>query len=140
LENNLKRIEYGSVSPDVFMKDIEKSIFNIVNTHKETPSEYKGIFGSSVGEIVGTYPRCKKDVLEKPKVYPCSSEYGFVLFKDNKFFTSQKSKLTKTMVKQFLDTGSTHVTNFVSSKTGKKYSADVLLDDNVTGYANFKIR
>ena len=140
-ENKLKRMERGQVSPASFMTEINQSISNVVTTYSEAPAKYKELFGSSSssGEIVGTCLRCKKDVVEKAKVYSCIEECGFVLFKDNKLLSSQKSKLTKTMVQELLSKGSTFVKNLVSSKTGKKYSATLVLVDDGTGYPGLKM-
>ncbi|MCL1995063.1 MAG: DNA topoisomerase 3 [Defluviitaleaceae bacterium] len=140
-ENNLKRMERGEVSVDSFMGNINESVATIIANYSTVATENKNLFGTSnpraTGEVIGMCPRCKKDVKETPKAYSC--ECGFALFKDNKFFTSQKSKFTKDIAKNLLKDGSVFVDNFVSAKTGKKYSATVRLKDEGSGYPNFEL-
>jgi DNA topoisomerase-3 len=94
--------------------------------------------GSDEKESFGACPRCGKPVVETPRAYSCSfgSECGFALWKDNKFLSGAKKKLTGSMVKSLLKTGSVSVKG-LTAKSGKKYDCTVVLED--TGkYVNLK--
>lgn len=137
-ENNLKRMERGEVSPQAFMSEVMQTVENTIST-QATPTE-KNLFGTATGggqgEVVGTCSHCKKEVRENSKAYSCSC--GFVIFKDNKFFTSNGSKLTKTMAKQLITKGVT-TAEFISKKTGKPYAVNIHLAYDGTGYPKFNM-
>ena len=64
---------------------------------------------------------------------------GFVLWKNDHFWTSRKKELTKKMTADLLKNGRTTVKGMWSEKTGKTYDAAVLLDDTGGKYINFKL-
>ena len=131
-ENNLKRMERGEVAPDAFMEAVYTAVETTITTHE--PLADKNLFPSAggTGEVLGSCPKCKKDMRETPKAFSCAC--GFAIFKADKFFASQGSQVTKTLVKALLAKGQAPVTNFVSSKTGKGYSCTVVLSTTDTNY------
>ena len=138
-ENNLKRMERGEVEQESFMSSIESFVKEVVDKYN-SPENTNPFASTSAGEIIGACPRCKAGVFENSKAYSCrTKDCGFVLFKDNRFFASQKKKFTKDMAKQLLTDGFTYVTGFTSAKTDKKYNATVILDDKGEGYPGFKL-
>ena len=138
-ENNLKRMERGEVEQESFMSGIENFVKEVVDKYN-SPENTNPFASTSTGEIMGACPRCKANVFENSKAYSCrTKDCGFVLFKDNKFFASQKKKFTKDMAKQLLTDGFTYVTGFTSAKTDKKYNATVILDNKGEGYPGFKL-
>jgi DNA topoisomerase-3 len=141
-ENHLKRIERGDLSADDLMVSINKFVSDLVKTHTAPADEHKALFPSNrqSGEITGKCPRCQNNVTERPKGFFCENKgCKFGLFKDNKFFTSQKKTITKEIAAALLSEGRVFVSGFVSEKTKKPYNATVILDDKGEGYAGFKI-
>jgi len=146
-ENDLKRLERGEVSADGFMKSINAFIAEVINTYGNASIE-NNPFGSGgsrngYGEIIGICPRCGGSVTESPKAFSCehtrSKKCGFALWKDNKWFASQGKKITKTITASLVKDGKVFIKDLKSQKSGKTYSATVVLDDNKDGYTNFKL-
>ena len=54
----------------------------------------------------------------------------FVLWKDSKFFSAKKKKLTKSAAASLLKEGRVKLTGCWSEKTGKTYDATVILEDD----------
>ena len=137
-EKKLKAIELGELSAEEFMEEITGLIKNLVDTYEVVkgseqlfPSKYKPI---------GNCPRCGKEVVDMKKSYSCTDKScGFVLWKDNKFFTLKKKTLTEKITIDLLTTGKTKLTGCYSEKTGKTYNCIVLLDDTGGKYVNFKL-
>ena len=106
---------------------------------------YEVIKGSDVlfpstQEAIGKCPRCGNDVIENKKGFCCLSKTcGFALWKDNKFFTAKKKKLTKTIAVELLKNGKAKLTWCYSEKAGKTYDAVVLLEDTGGKYVNFTL-
>jgi DNA topoisomerase-3 len=98
--------------------------------------------GSQERVVVGKCPRCGGDVIELDKSFACSNykEKGcnFALWKENKFFQSMRSKITKAIAIDLLRHGKAPVNDLYSAKKDKTFSAIVVLDDNGE-YANFKL-
>jgi DNA topoisomerase-3 len=141
-ENHFKRIERGEMTADDFMIAIGRFVGDTVKTHNKAFDEHKALFPSNrpSGEVIGNCPRCGGSITEAPKGYFCNNKScKFGLFKDNKFFTSQKKTLTKEIAKTLLAEGRVFVSGLVSSKTGKPYNATVILDDKGDGYPSFKM-
>jgi len=141
-ENHLKRIERGEMSERDFMISINKFVGGLVQTNGRPNPEYAALFPSDhpTGEVVGKCPRCGSDVRESPKGFFCGNRAcKFGLWKDNKFFTSQKKTLTIDIARALLKEGRASVSGLVSKKTGKPYGATVLLDDKGDGYPGFKL-
>jgi DNA topoisomerase-3 len=137
-EEKLKRIENGQLSPDSFMKDISQMTISLIET-------YEAIQGSDVlfpstQEVIGKCPRCGNNVAENKKGFCCLNKAcGFALWKDSKFFTAKKKKLTKAIAIELLKNGKANLKGCYSEKTGKTYDAIVLLDDTGCQYVNFTI-
>jgi len=101
-------------------------------------------------EIIGVCPRCGKPVYEGKRNFYCSGykdnpPCGFVLWKDDRFFSAKKKELTKRIASILLEDGRVKMTGLYSEKAGKTYDAVVLLaDTNPRGgnggkYVNFKL-
>jgi len=144
-ENALKRMERGEVTADGFMKSINAFISEVISTYGNATSEHAQLFGGpkgGSGEIIGVCPRCGGNVAESPKAFSCehtrSKKCGFTLWKDNKWFASQGKKITKAIATALVKDGKIFIKDLKSQKSGKTYSATVVLDDNKDGYTNFK--
>ena len=76
-------------------------------------------------------PRCGEDVVENKKGFFCENrECRFALWKDSKFFSAKRKKLTKAIAAALLNQGQVKLTGCYSEKTGKTYNATVVLEDN----------
>ena len=66
-------------------------------------------------------------------------EERFALWKDNRFFSSKKKSITKSVAAALLKEGRISMSGLYSEKTGKTYDAEVILDDTGGKYVNFKL-
>ena len=141
-ENHLKRIERGELSADDFMIAINRFVADTVKSHSTIPDELKALFPSDGvgGEVIGKCPRCGGDVAESPKGFFCDNKVcKFAIWKNSKYFTSKKVKLTKDIVIAFLTEGRIFMSGLFSEKSGKTYNATIILDDKADGYPSFKM-
>jgi DNA topoisomerase-3 len=142
-ENNLKRMERGEVTATGFMKSINDFVAEVVRTNKSAPADNSNLFVGGSGEIIGLCPRCGGSVAESPKAFSCENARNkacaFILWKENKFFVSQGKKITKGVATQLVENGRVYIPDLKSQKTGKKYGATILLEDNKEGYVGFKL-
>ncbi|MCL2798602.1 MAG: hypothetical protein FWD58_11260 [Firmicutes bacterium] len=83
---------------------------------------------------------------ESAKGFFCDSHFcGFKLWKDSKFWTAKRKKLTAAIVTALLKDGRVALKGLYSEKSGKTYDAMVILDDanprggERDGYVNFKM-
>ena len=77
---------------------------------------------------------------EGRKNFYCSDRScRFVLWKDDRFWTSRKKELTRKMAGDLLKKGRTSVKGMWSEKKGAAYDAVVVLDDTGEKYVRFKL-
>ena len=77
---------------------------------------------------------------EGKKGFFCDNrDCAFALWKDNKFFTSKKKTITKSVAVALLKEDCISISGLYSEKTGKTYDAVVVLDDTGDKYVNFKL-
>ncbi|MPM86872.1 DNA topoisomerase 3 [bioreactor metagenome] len=137
-EEKLKRIENGQISPDSFMNDISQMTKSLIETYEALQGS--DVLFPSAQEVIGKCPRCGNNVAENKKGFCCLNKTcGFALWKDSKFFTAKKKKITKTIAIELLKNGKANLNGCYSEKTGKTYDAIVLLDDSGDKYVNFKL-
>lgn len=136
-ENALSLMAQGKFTSQQFMVDIEKLVDDIIGVAKESVDESK--VSRNGGEVIGTCPRCGKNVVVTPKAYSCEDRNcGFVIWKNDKFFEKARKPLTKEMAASLIKNGKIAVKGLYSEKSGKNYDATVCLDD--TGkYVNYKL-
>ena len=137
-EDGLARMAQGKIKPNDFMREVDELIRGIINEAKNNVDTSK--IAQKDREVVGKCPRCGKDVCDMKLAYSCvdRNDCNFVLWKDNKFFQYAKKTFTKEIAAALLKDGKVKVDGFISAKTGKPYSATVVLDDNGQ-YANIKL-
>lgn len=142
-ENKLKQIEEGKLSGNLFLQEINELMQNIVKTYEaigdgfpdHTPKQMMGM-----AEEVGKCPRCGEGVVEKEKGFFCfGKQCGFVIWRQNKFFTSKKVEVTRKLVKELLKDKKVYLKGCYSPKTGKTYNGTAVLDDTGGQYVNFKM-
>ena len=136
-ENALSLMAQGKFTSQQFMVDIEKLVDDIIGVAKESVDESK--VSRNGGEVIGTCPRCSKNVVVTPKAYSCEDRNcGFVIWKNDKFFEKSRKPLTKEMAASLIKNGKISVKGLYSEKSGKNYDATVCLDD--TGkYVNYRL-
>lgn len=136
-ENALSLMAQGKFTSQQFMVDIEKLVDDIIGVAKESVDESK--VSQNGGEVIGTCPRCGKNIVVTPKAYSCEDRNcGFVIWKNDKFFEKARKPLTKEMAASLIKNGKIAVKGLYSEKSGKNYDATVCLDD--TGkYVNYKL-
>ena len=142
-ESMLKQVEHGELSATSFMDQIANMSRTLVKEHTAPEERFVDLFPSSRGtthEAVGVCPRCGAPVYEGKKGFFCDNrECSFALWKDNRFFSSKKKSITKSVAAALLKEGRISMSGLYSEKTGKTYDAEVILDDTGGKYVNFKL-
>ena len=142
-ESMLKQVERGEVSAEAFMEGIADMSRALVKNHTAPEERFAGLFPDAKGngcEAVGTCPRCGGTVYEGKKGFFCDNrDCSFVLWKDNKFFSSKKKTITKSVAAALLKEGRISISGLYSEKTGRNYDSVVILDDTGGKYVNFKL-
>ena len=140
-ENILMQIERKSADAEDFMRDITDMVTTLIKDNASVSETEKERFaGSRPGrEAVGKCPRCGSPVYEGQKNFYCSDkDCHFSIWKESKFLTSMKKKVTKSMAASLLKDGRVFVKGLYSQKKDKEFDAYLVLDD--TGeYVNFKL-
>ena len=138
-EQKLTEIARGGADPDTFMDGIRTMIRELVSTYSCISEDGKKLFAPEK-EVIGNCPRCGKPVYEGKKNFFCSDRAcGFVLWKNDRFWTSRRKELTKKMAADLLKKGRTNVRGMWSEKKQAAYDAAVILDDTGGRYINFKL-
>ena len=140
-ENILMQIEKKTADASVFMRDITDMVSELVKENSLVPEGEKERFAGSrkEREALGKCPRCGSPVYEGQKNYYCSNrDCHFSIWKESKFLSSMKKKVTKSMAVSLLKSGKVFVKGLYSQKKDKEFDAYLVLDD--TGeYVNFKL-
>ena len=138
-EQKLTEIARGGADPDTFMDGICTMVQEIVSTYSCISEDGKKLFAPEK-EVIDTCPRCGQSVYEGKNNFACSDRScGFVLWKNDRFWTSRKKELTKKMATDLLKKGRTNVKGMWSEKKQATYDAAVILDDTGGKYINFKL-
>lgn len=142
-ESMLKQVEHGELSATSFMDQIADMSRTLVKEHTAPEKRFADLFPSSretAHEAVGVCPRYGAPVYEGKKGFFCDNrECSFALWKDNRFFSSKKKSITKSVAAALLKEGRISMSGLYSEKTGKTYDAEVILDDTGGKYVNFKL-
>ena len=138
-EQKLTAIARGEGDPAAFMAGISEMTRELVKTYSHISEEGHKLFAPE-RETVGLCPRCGKPVYEGKKNFYCSDRScRFVLWKDDRFWTSRKKELTRKMAADLLKKGRISVRGMWSEKKGAAYDAVVVLDDTSEKYVRFKM-
>ena len=138
-EQKLTEVAKGNADPVGFLDGIQDMVRELVQTYSHISEEGQKLFAPEK-EVIGACPRCGKPVYEGKKNFSCSDRAcGFVLWKNDRFWTSRKKELTKKMAADLLKKGRTNVKGMWSEKKGSTYDAAVILDDTGGKYINFKL-
>jgi DNA topoisomerase-3 len=138
-EQRLTAIAKGEANPGEFLDGIRDMVRELVTTYSQVSEDGQKLFAPEK-EVLGSCPRCGKPVYEGKKNFSCSDRScGFVLWKNDRFWTSRKKELTKKMATDLLKKGHTNVKGMWSEKKDATYDAAVILDDTGGKYINFKL-
>ena len=138
-EQRLSAIAKGETDPGEFMEGIASMTRELVQTYSHISEDGQKLFAPEK-EVIGNCPRCGKPVYEGKKNFACSDRScTFVLWKNDRFWTSRKKELTKKMAADLLKKGRTNVKGMWSEKKGSTYDAAVILDDTGGKFINFKL-
>ena len=128
-ENMLKEIERGELSSEAFMAQISRMVSELVRDYE--PVSGAEILFPSGRPVVGKCPRCGGPVTESKTGFFCEHrDCRFGLWKDNRYLSAKHIILTKKMAEALLKDGRTFVSGMYSEKTGKSYSAYLVLTDD----------
>ena len=138
-EQRLSAIAKGEADPGQFMEGIRSMTRELIQTYSHISEDGQKLFAPEK-EVIGNCPRCGKPVYEGKKNFACSDRScTFVLWKNDRFWTSRKKELTKKMAADLLKKGRTSVRGMWSEKKGATYDAAVILDDTGGKFINFKL-
>ena len=112
----------------------------LIKKHNVHDNEFLKLFSVDGRDPIGTCPRCGAAVYENQKGFFCDNrDCSFALWKDNRFFSSKKKSITKSVAAALLKEGRIFVSGLCSENTGKTYDAIIILDDTGDKYVNFKL-
>lgn len=142
-EELLGMVERGELAPDNFMAGIVDMVRGLVRSYQNVPMAPSTL--SQTGRAaIGKCPRCGKNVVEGKKSFFCEGYHdtppcGFALWKNDRFFTSKRKELTKSIAAALLKNGRVAVKGLFSEKKGVTYDATVVLDDNGGKFVRYKL-
>ena len=126
-EWSLQKIEDGLLEPEAFLAEVQEMVTGLVSGF--TPVEDAEYLFPSNRPVVGTCPRCGREVTESPKGFFCENpRCRFALWRDNRFFTNKQFSLTKEKAQALLQHGEVFAEHLYSEKTGSYYDATIVLD------------
>ena len=138
-EQRLNEVAKGQASPEDFMDGIEAMAAELVRKYSHISEDGQKLFQPEK-ETVGLCPRCGKPVYEGKKNFACSDRAcQFVMWKNDRFWTSRRKEMTRKMAVDLLKKGRTSVKGMWSEKKGSTYDAVVILEDTGGKYVNFKL-
>ena len=126
-EWSLQKIEDGLLEPEGFLSEVQEMVKGLVADF--APVEDTEYLFPSNRPVVGTCPRCGREVTESPKGFFCENpRCRFALWRDNRFFTNKQFALTKEKAQALLQRGEVFAEHLYSEKTGSYYDATIVLD------------
>ena len=126
-EWSLQKIEDGLLEPEAFLSEVQEMVTELVAVF--VPVEDAEYLFPSNRPVVGTCPRCGREVTESPKGFFCENpRCRFALWRDNRFFTNKQFALTKEKAQALLQHGEVFAEHLYSEKTGSYYDATIVLD------------
>lgn len=128
-ETKLHCIEKGSATPDEFIANIEQFV-------KKLCSESSSSSALTLTSAICKCPKCGRDILDTPKAYSCQGgkgECNFVVWK-----TISKAKISLSQVKKLIENGKTDLIKGFVSKSGNKFEAYLILDNEQNVKFEFK--
>ena len=136
-EQRLKQIEHGEESSDVFMTDIRTMLLDL--KANVVPVKGAATLFPSQHDSVGDCPHCGEMVTESSKGFFCTNKgCRFAIWKNNKFLTGQMISVDRKLVQPLLKQGRAEIHNLLSKRTGKQYSATLVMECEENGSPRFR--
>ena len=121
------------------MRGIEEMTRGLIANYSQISEDAQQLFQKE-RVVIGKCPRCGEAVYEGKKNYYCGNRAcQFVMWKNDRFWTSRRKEMTRKMAADLLKKGHTSVKGMWSEKKGSTYDAVVILDDTGGKYVNFKL-
>ena len=117
----LKKVYHGEMTIDESVKMAENEIRQVFETDKNAGSGF-------YGDVIGTCPKCGKNVVRGRYSYACEDLPDKCDFKINLRILG--CPVPKEQAAKLLTNGKTDKMNFTSLKTGKVFSSSLKLDEN----------
>jgi DNA topoisomerase-3 len=141
IEKTLKDIENGQYDSKEFMSKMTAYIVKNIEEMKgsQIPAIKRPV------HIIGSCPKCGKNVIESEKAYSCegtrNKQCNFTLWKDDKFFKTFGKKLTETIATELVNKGKANVKGLKSpNKEDVTFDAVVHIQENKeSGFWNYKL-
>ena len=128
-EQKLHAIEQGQLTPAQFESGIGAFLSALIRDYR--PDESSDLLFGDSKTIIGKCPRCGFPVVERAKGFFCENrECRFALWKENKYFSAKRKKMTADLAEALLTDGKAPLKGCYSEKTGKTYDAIVLMEDD----------
>ena len=138
-ETELTAIAKGQADPEGFMAGIAEMTRGLIANYSQISEDAQKLFQAE-RVVIGKCPRCGESVYEGKKNYYCGNRScQFVMWKNDRFWTSRRKEMTRKMAADLLKKGRTSVKGMWSEKKDSTYDAVVILDDTGGKYVNFKL-
>ncbi len=137
-EEKLLKIERGEYSSEAFMAEIVEMVWNLVENYEVVKEA--GIIMPDAGKSIGRCPVCGADVIERSKSWSCGNrQCNFALWKDNHYFESIGKRMTETVARRLLKTGSVRLKDCYSKRLDKYFDATICMTWDNTGRVRFEM-
>ncbi|MBQ9348680.1 MAG: DNA topoisomerase III, partial [Oscillibacter sp.] len=142
-EERLQQVERGELAPEVFLSGIAAMVRDLVRSYDGKTPEPSPL-SQSWRPIVGTCPRCGRSVAEGKFSFHCSGYYDqppcmFAIWKDERFFTAKRKKVTRSLASTLLQHGRVRMTGLYSEKKDTTYDATVVMEDTGEKHLRFRL-
>lgn len=141
---SLKSVYRSEISVDECIQRTAVEIRSIFENGKniEVPSVQQA--SGNTFTSIGKCPMCGKDVVEGKNGYGCigyrdTPPCKFIIWKKSKYFDAIGLKLTKKLVVDFLKTGRSGPIKMISKKSGKEYSAIIVMNAQEDGTISYSM-
>ena len=136
-EEKLSQIEHGEFLPEQFMAEISRMITDLT-TNYEIVEGVDALMRRNI--VIGTCPRCGSEVVARDKGWMCRNrECRFVLWKNSVYFRKIEKPMTEYMAARLLREKRVRLKDCKSPRTGKVFTADVLMDIEEDGRPTFRM-
>lgn len=136
-EEKLSQIEHGEFLPEQFMAEISRMITDLT-TNYEIVEGADALMRRNI--VIGTCPRCGSEVVARDKGWMCRNrECRFVLWKNSVYFRKIEKPMTEYMAVRLLREKRVRLKDCKSPRTGKVFTADVLMDIEEDGRPTFRM-
>lgn len=136
-ENKLSQIEHEQYTSEQFMQEIFQMITDLTN-HYEIVEGADALMKRS--NVIGACPHCGSEVVSKDIGWACRNrECRFVLWKNSAYFRKIEKPMTEYMAAKLLREKRVRLKDCKSPRTGKVFTADVLMDIEEDGKPIFRM-